>query len=292
MARNLDMTALRSFVTVAEVGGVTRAAGHLHLTQSAVSMQLKRLEESLGLQLLDRSARTVSLTPTGEQLLSYARRMLILNDEAVARLTDDIYEGEITLGVPHDILYPAIPPVLAAFAQRYPRLRIQLLSLPTRTLKEMFARGECDAILTTEETMDDGAETLQTLPLIWAGAPNGTAYRERPLRFAFCRNCIFSPIARARLDAAGIDWVSVVDSASDRATEVAVMADLAVYVILDQTLPHGIHPVPSGAGLPALPDQKINLYRSKSLQAEVAATLTTLLRDSYARLNRPAIAAE
>ena len=189
MARNLDMTALRSFVTVAEVGGVTRAAGHLHLTQSAVSMQLKRLEESLGLQLLDRSARTVSLTPTGEQLLSYARRMLILNDEAVARLTDDIYEGEITLGVPHDILYPAIPPVLAAFAQRYPRLRIQLLSLPTRTLKEMFARGECDAILTTEETMDDGAETLQTLPLIWAGAPNGTAYRERPLRFAFCRNC-------------------------------------------------------------------------------------------------------
>ncbi|QFU07961.1 HTH-type transcriptional regulator CynR [Rhodobacteraceae bacterium THAF1] len=290
--RNLDLTALRSFVTVAEVGGVTRAAGHLNLTQSAVSMQLKRLEESLGVALLDRSARTVALTPTGDQLLSYARRMLVLNDEAVARMTDDAFEGEIVLGVPHDILYPAIPPFLAAFAQRYPRLRVRLLSLPTRTLKDMFRRGECDAILTTEETLDDGAETLLTLPLVWAGAQNGTAHRTRPLSFAFCRNCIFSPIAKSRLDGAGIDWHSVVDSASDRAAEVAVMADLAVYVILDQTLPRGIAKVPDTCDLPALPDQNINLYRSSRLQSQVSDALATLLRDNYARLARVPMAAE
>ncbi len=87
MARNLDMTALRSFVMVADAGGVTKAAGLLNLTQSAVSMQLKRLEESLNLALLDRSARQISVTPEGEQLLSYARRMLALNDEALRRLT-------------------------------------------------------------------------------------------------------------------------------------------------------------------------------------------------------------
>src|SRR4028118_1391061 len=87
MPRNLDLTALRSFVTVADSGGVTRAAGLLNLTQSAVSMQLKRLEESLGLGLLDRSGRGVSITPTGELLVSYARRLLQLNDEALGRLT-------------------------------------------------------------------------------------------------------------------------------------------------------------------------------------------------------------
>ncbi|MEE8455847.1 MAG: LysR family transcriptional regulator, partial [Limibaculum sp.] len=83
MARNLDLTALRSFVTVAETGGVTKAAHQLHLTQSAVSMQLKRLEESLAQPLLDRSGRGVALTNQGEQLLSYGRRMLALNDEVM-----------------------------------------------------------------------------------------------------------------------------------------------------------------------------------------------------------------
>ncbi|NHX27946.1 LysR family transcriptional regulator, partial [Escherichia coli] len=100
MPRNLDLTALRSFVAVSEAGGVTRAAGFLNLTQSAVSMQIKRLEEALDLQLLDRSARQIALTASGEQLLGYARRMLALNDEIYARLTAQEYEGEIALGVP------------------------------------------------------------------------------------------------------------------------------------------------------------------------------------------------
>ena len=85
--RNLDLTPLRSFVAVADAGGVTRAAGFLNLTQSAVSMQLKRLEDGLGLALPDRSGRGVALTPAGEQLLKYARRMVDLNDEIYARLT-------------------------------------------------------------------------------------------------------------------------------------------------------------------------------------------------------------
>ena len=119
MARNLDLTALRSFVAVADAGGVTRAAGFLNLTQSAVSMQLKRLEDGLGIALLDRSARTIALNPMGEQLLSYARRMLALNDEIYGRMTSTDYEGEITVGVPSDIIYPAIPLVLQRFAQDF-----------------------------------------------------------------------------------------------------------------------------------------------------------------------------
>ena len=156
MARNLDMTALRSFVAIADCGGVTRAAGYLNLTQSAVSMQLKRLEESLDCRLLDRTSRTIALTASGEQLLSYARRMLELNDEVHARLTAKEFEGEITLGVPHDIVYPSIPQVLQQFHANYPRMRVILVSSFTMQLKEQFARGDCDMILTTEDELGEG----------------------------------------------------------------------------------------------------------------------------------------
>ena len=126
--RQLDLTALRSLVAVADTGGITRASSVLNLTQSAVSMQLKRLEEALDLSLLDRTARTVAFTSAGEQLLGYARRLLALNDEALARLTDTAYEGEVVLGVPHDIIYPAIPQVLSRFNCDFPRVKVQLLS--------------------------------------------------------------------------------------------------------------------------------------------------------------------
>ena len=165
--RNLDLTTLRSFVAVADNGGVTRAAGALHLTQSAVSMQLKRLEELLDLELLDRSGRTVGLTSSGEQLLAYARRMVSLNDEIVAKLTANEYEGEISLGVPHDIIYPYIPPVLRRFSSDFPRMRVRLISAPTRRLLEMFSKGECDAIITTEEQPNLGGEVLVRKPLVW-----------------------------------------------------------------------------------------------------------------------------
>jgi DNA-binding transcriptional LysR family regulator len=151
MPSQLDLTALRSFVAVAEAGGVTRAAGFLNLTQSAVSMQLKRLEDALDLRLLDRSGRGVALTAAGEQLLGYARRILALNDEALALMTHQDYEGEIVLGVPHDIVYPAIPQVLSRFNAAYPRMKVQLVSSFTRRLKDMFARGDCDLIVTTED---------------------------------------------------------------------------------------------------------------------------------------------
>ncbi len=292
MPRNLDLTALRSLATVADLGGVTRAAGQLHLTQSAVSMQLKRLEEGLGIDLIDRSQRSVQLTPAGEQLLSYARRMLVLNDEAIARMTDDVFEGVLTLGAPHDVLYPAIPPVLAAFAQRFPRMQLRLQTDHTRHLKELFRAGECDVILTTEDSLDEGGETLVTVPLKWIGATAGVAFRARPLKLVFCRNCIFAPVARRHLDAAGIDWGTVIDSDSDRALEAAVIADLGICALIDAQLAPGMQPLGPEAGLPALPDQRINLYRSAALPSEISGALAELLRGSYAGLARPRVAAE
>ncbi|MFN6979926.1 MAG: LysR family transcriptional regulator, partial [Gemmobacter sp.] len=173
MARHLDLAALRSFVAVADTGGVTRAAGLMNLTQSAVSMQLKRLEESLGLALIDRAGRGVALTAAGEQLVGYARRLLSLNDEALGRLTGRAYEGVVRLGVPTDIVHPFIPRVLRQFAVAFPRVQVNLSSSYTRRLRAQFARGECDLILTTEDAPDAGGVVLAQLPLVWIGAPGG-----------------------------------------------------------------------------------------------------------------------
>ena len=137
--RNIDITTLRSFMAVADQGGVTRAAGYLNLTQSAVSMQLKRLEESLDAALIDRTGRKVSLTGEGELLLTYARRMVALNDEVVGRLMETSYEGELILGVPHDIVYPQIPQILKRFNAAYPRVKVHLKSSSTVKLHEARA---------------------------------------------------------------------------------------------------------------------------------------------------------
>ncbi|MCX7559087.1 LysR family transcriptional regulator [Sulfitobacter sp. F26204] len=279
--RNLDITTLRSFVAVADSGGVTRAAGFLHLTQSAVSMQLKRLEEMLDLPLLDRSGRTIALTASGEQLLVYARRMVALNDELISRLTHQAFEGEIKLGVPHDVVYPAIPQVLKQFHSIYPRVKIQLEASYTRTLKDQFAKGECAVIVTTETGVDQGGEVLGAKPLVWVGAPGGTAWRQRPLPLAFCRYCVFRAQIGVALDAAGIDWEMTVDTESDRTIEAAVSADLAVHAMIEGTQPPYLEVIDHGGALPALPIQQINLYGASEGGGEVHNTLLDLLRRAF-----------
>ncbi len=281
MPRNLDLTALRSFVSVADAGGVTRAAGMLNLTQSAVSMQLKRLEDSLDVALLDRSARTISLTPAGEQLLGYARSMLKTNDEILERLTATEFEGEIKLGVPHDIIYPVVPAVLKRFAADFPRMHVRLISAPTRRLLEMFSRGEVDLILTTEEDCGQGGKALVELPLLWVGAKGGAAWRKTPLPVAFCSNCIFRSGVLQALNTAEVDWFMAVDSELDNAVEASVSADLAVHVALEGSMSPLTEVIDHGGRLPPLAPQNINLYVLKP-EDRASAAMAEIIHQCYA----------
>jgi len=281
MPRNLDLAALRSFVTVADVGGVTRAAGFLNLTQSAVSMQIKRLEDSLGQALFLRTARKLALSAEGEQLLSYGRRMLALNDEVLGRFGPDSCEGEVRLGVPHDVVYPAIPGILKRLAQAYPRVRVNLDASFTLLLKAGFERGEYDAILTTEEHPGPQAEVLSTRELIWVGALDGQVWQRRPLRLGFKDTCIFRPSATAALDAAGIPWEMATGGESEQAVEATVAADLAVTVRMEGSVPEGMAPISGDSGLPRLGRTSICLYRGAARRDEVADRLLAELRLAY-----------
>lgn len=281
MPRNLDLAALRSFVTVADVGGVTRAAGYLNLTQSAVSMQIKRLEESLGMQLFLRAARKLALSPEGEQLLSYGRRMLALNDEALSRFNATACSGTIRLGVPHDIVYPAIPGILKRMAQTYPRVQVNLVSSFTLAMKEEFIRGGFDVIVTTEDAPDHGAEVLGARPLVWVGAPEGSAWQRRPLRLGFKDGCIFRPTAQAALDRAGIPWELATGGESEQAVEAMVAADLAISARMMGNVPADTEVIEAQNQLPALGEMKLALYRSPAATGEAVDMMMAELRCAY-----------
>lgn len=281
MPRNLDLASVRSFVTVADVGGVTRAAGYLNLTQSAVSMQIKRLEDSLGQTLFLRAARKLALSPEGEQLLSYGRRMLALNDEVLSRFSNADCCGPIRLGVPHDVVYPAVPGILRRMAQAYPRVQINLVSSFTVLMKEEFARGEFDVILTTEEHPDSGAEVLSSRPLVWVGAPGGNTWQRRPLRLGFKDSCIFRPVAQAALDAAGIPWEMATGGESEQAVEATVAADLAISARMAGSIPVGVEPLTGDNQLPPLGEMKLALYRAGRRNDEAVDMLMAELRCAY-----------
>jgi DNA-binding transcriptional LysR family regulator len=281
MPRNLDLTALRSFVAVADAGGVTRAAGFLHVTQSAVSMQLKRLEDAMGVSLIDRSSRRIAMTAAGEQLLGYARRMLALNDEVLERLTADAYVGEVRLGVPHDVVYPAIPQVLRQFAADFPRVRVVLHSSYTSDLLELFGRGDCEVILATEDGVGAGGETIAEGELVWVGAPGGTAWKHRPLRLAFETRCIFRQSVQDALERADIKWEMAIESEHSRTIEASLSADLAVHAMLAQAVPPQFETIRHGGALPPLPRKRINLYISSAARSPVVDALTALVRQAY-----------
>ena len=282
MPRNLDLSAVRSFVAVADAGGVTRAAGLLNLTQSAVSMQLKRLEESLGLTLMDRSGRTIGLTAEGEQLLGYGRRLLALNDETFARLTAQEFVGELRLGVSNDIIYPSIPKVLKQFSAEFPRMRVRLISAASMTLKAMFAKGDCDIILTTEDAPDMGGTVLVELPLQWVGAKGGTMWRTRPLRLALCSNCTFRAGIIRKIEEAGLAWDMVVDSAMENAIEAAVSADLAIQGVIRGNSQGETEVIAHGGALPDLGTSQIIMYRQ--CDTPVGHALAEIVHATYAQM--------
>mgnify|MGYP003677768698 FL=1 len=279
--RNLDMGTLRSFVTIADAGSMTKAASRLYMTQSAISMQIKRLENSLGLSVFDRSAQGMRTTVEGEQLLHFANQMLAINDEAMGRLTSPDFEGQVRLGVPGDVIYPHIPGSLKEFNRDYPRVQVKFSSSSTFSLREQFEQGLQDVILTTERTPRAGGRVINTQRLIWVGAEQGIAWKKRPLPFGTARHCSFRPHVIAELEAASIDWVDTVASEDCVAAEAMTSADLCVGVEMESYKSSGRTPVEHGGQLPELPEFSIVLYCSDSPANQLAQALGEYLVRAY-----------
>jgi DNA-binding transcriptional LysR family regulator len=280
--QTFDLGTLRSLVEIADTGSMTRAAGRLFLTQSAISMQIKRLETSLGFSLFERSAQGMTPTAEGEQLLQFARRMLALNDEAMGRLTSPDYEGVVRFGVPGDIVHPQIPRVLKEFSRDFPRVQIRFTTRGTYKLLEEYDQGLQDLVLTTEEAPRDDSEIIASHPLIWIGAEEGSAWKKRPLPLGFARHCAFRAGVIRALDAAGVAWIDQVHSENDVAIDAMVAADFCVSARLACSSMPESAAIDHGGLLPELPRHSIALYCREKSANPIAQTLAEYLRREHA----------
>jgi hypothetical protein len=160
-------------------------------------------------------------------------------------------------------------------------VRINLVSSFTLLMKQDFARGAFDVMLTTEETPDAGAEVLSSRALVWVGAQEGNAWQRRPLRLGFKDTCIFRPRAQTALEQAGISWEMATGGESEQAVEATVAADLAVSVRMAGSIPEGMVPIAGENQLPTVGEMKLGLYRSGRRNDEAVDLLISELRCAY-----------
>jgi DNA-binding transcriptional LysR family regulator len=203
----LDPVLLRSFLAVVQTGGFTRAAASLHLTQSTVSQQVRRLEEQLGAELLDRSGRYVVTTTEGERLLGYANRIVALMDEAMLALGQSAVEGEVRLGVPDDFAANSLTSYLADFADTHPGIRLEITSGLSHDVWRAFNAGELDLALIKQRAGSAKGLASWAEPLAWLDSRARPVLARNPVPLAvFPPNGLYRLEMTHALDAMGKPW--------------------------------------------------------------------------------------
>jgi len=282
MNLDIDPALWRSLVAVADHGGFTRAARRLNRTQSAVSMQIRRLEDATGLTLFQRGNAEVRLTRDGEGMLSYARRILALQDEALSAMAADDKAGRrvaglVRLGTMDDYATTFLPPLLARFRAAHPEVDIEVHTGLTATMHERVGR-DLDLLLGMQPAGTGKGAVLRTEQPVWAIGRGSQAHRQDPLPLAlYPQGCLFRAWAFRALDAAGRRWRLAYMSPSLGAVAAAAEAGLAVGVFKAGTLPKGLQRLDARHGLPALPAAEIALYRPAGRLAQAVDKLGDFL---------------
>jgi DNA-binding transcriptional LysR family regulator len=251
-----------------------------------VSTQLRKLEDQVGQPLVQKSGRGLALTTAGEALLSYAKRLLELNDEAVASVRGAEVEGWARLGLPQDFAESWLPPVLSRFAQAHPRVRVEVQVDRSLPLAEKIVKGELDiALVWGSDVKAPHAERLADVPMAWIGRSEwpglkGLGVEPVPLA-AFAPPCVFRSTAIEALDNAGIPWRLVFTTPSLSGLWAAAEGGLGVTARTTVGMPKALAVLDARAvGLPALPAVSLTLLRSEAEPAAAVARLTDILMET------------
>ncbi len=278
MLKYLDLALLQAFSAVVDSGSFTRAAQYLCRTQSAVSMQLRKLEDVTGRQLLHRDSRNIKLTEEGEVLLGYARRMIRLNEEALVALDQPHAQGHVRLGMPDDYAHQFLPGVLAHFAHAYPRVQLEVIGALSGDLLNRVEAGELDVALITRQPKRRRGQVLRTEHLVWTGSRQHLAFEVSPLPLAlFPEGCVFREHALAALDAAQIPWRIAYTSQSFAGGKLAVSGGLALTVVAQSMVPPEWRVLGAEHALPRLPEIEIALHRAPGTLSPAVALLEAQL---------------
>lgn len=283
----LDTELLRTFVAIAETGSFRAAAKRVFRTPSAVSMQIKKLEETLGRSLFLREGRQVTMTADGETLLGYGRRMMKLNDEAVARFVVPSVEGCVRLGAPDDFGTRFLPNILARFAAVHAAVDVEVLLEPSAVLLERLDDGGLDLTLITanqgQRPKRDG-EIMFAEALVWAGLRGGIAWEHEPLPLALATHgCPWRQAAMNALDRAGKSYRIAYGSPHCAGQQAAMLADLAIAPFPASLIEPPFRRLGASEGLPSLPNYQILLVKRADL-GPAGEALTAEVKASFAAL--------
>src|SRR5437764_1357899 len=247
MTALLDVDQLRTFIAIAETGSFTRAADIVHKTQSAVSMQMKRLEERLDRAIFARDGRASKLTEDGERLLDYARRIVKLNVETIAAFSDEL-TGRVRLGVPDDYADRYLPEIMARFSRAYPGVELTVICEETICLLERIKTNEIDLAIITNCSGNMTAENFRQERLLWATSNRHSVHAEERVPLALGRpSCAWRRVATECLETVGRPYRVLYSSGNASAISAAVLSGLAVSVFPESGLRPGMR-VLSAAG--------------------------------------------
>lgn len=294
MSSSLDLDQLRTFVAIAESGSFTRAAGVVHKTQSAVSMQMRRLEERLGRTIFVRDGRNSKLSEDGERLLHYARRMVRLNDETLTAFDDKKLTGRVRLGMPDDYADRFLPEILARFARSNPQVEVTVVCAPTTNLVECLRDNELDVSIITHVDKPEHytAEVVRREPLMWVSSARHGTHEEKPLPLALGRpTCDWRAAALDGLDQMGTDYRILYASWNSAAVGATVLAGLAVSILPESGLRPGMRILGERDGFPPLPNCEIAIMRSWHQASPLVDALEAHISSSLDNLSMP-LAAE
>jgi DNA-binding transcriptional LysR family regulator len=290
MAAPLDLDHLQTFVAIADSGSFTRAAEEVHRTQSAVSMQMRRLEERIGKPLFEKDGRTNRLTEDGDRLLTYARRLIHLNRETLAAFDDRRLEGTIRIGTPDDYADRFLPEIMARFARSNPRVELTIICEPTPGLAEHIKRGNLDLAIVTHNDARGQSEVVRREPLLWVTSANHATHEQEALPMAFGRpNCIWRRAACDVLDRMNRDYRILFTSFSATVITAAVLSGLAVSVLPECALRPGMRVLGETDGFGSLPDCKIGIMRGHTSRPELVEALARHITESLDNISVPGV---
>lgn len=286
MSALIDVDQLRTFIAIAETGSFTKAAEVVNKTQSAVSMQMKRLEERIERPIFARDGRASKLTEDGERLLDYARRIVKLNIETIAAFSDAELSGRVRLGVPDDYADRYLPEIMARFSRAYPSVELTVICEPSVDLLERIDSNDLDLAIITNCENKRASETFRRERLLWVTSSRHPTHTEERVPLALGRpTCTWRRMAIEKMESIGRLYRILYTSSSAGAVAAAVLSGLAVSVLPESGLRPGMRVLTAAEGFPELPSCRIGLVRNAHERAQLADALAEHIVSSLDNLS-------
>lgn len=258
---DLDIDMLRCFMEVARTGSFTKAGNNIGLTQSGVSIKIRRLEERLDTQVFNRTSRSLALTLEGELLFDHAGRILSVHDEAVSRLTKPKASGKLRIGLIDYFLPQLLPGLLSKFRKQYPNIQLEVQTGFGTNLIPLFEKGDLDLVVAGKDEYQGDCRILAQEPLIWLVSSNTETSLHEPIQLVLLPTpCNFRKLATENLEKTERKWEVLFTGTSTASIQAAVQAGMGVTILPKGAITEGLRQAPSHWELPDLPMYSLALF--------------------------------